>query len=518
MEVPAWAYKRHAVHGDIDENELLELEKFASDFNKEALNLSSITKNPMARDILTGTAVATAAPLIGYGAMKGIDALGNIGQARRDRKALGNILSVHPDIGDPSDPRVNMAFNTLKTMNPEFAADPLLAGPLMKQIVESRMDPMNPSSGSYVDPGQAAKLMELRNNTKKVKSSPSLSGMVGQSMTQGIPRGFDSALSRQRQLGDLAENREYSEQLYNQRQAERKKEASAFSIREMQKEAAKKKGFFAKVKRSLQVPGMDPSKLTKTELMQEKSRMLDLRRRREQAAGQAMRGMEHADTTLAAAGLGGLAAHGLGQRLGAKHLGLIGGAGAIAGGVGGYKLHKHLRDKADARAEGRLLDIRDELKSRSKVANVSDFVGNAAIPYDARRKKYVQFLNREAKSKVMSRTGGAMLGLASGALAGAIASKTPTGAKRLAAKGVSPLGAIIIGALGLTLAIQLAISIRQGNIDKAKRILKKGNIDEALAEKIMRDQQARRSMEKLEKMRVHSKLDRIESNTQFANF
>ena len=214
MEVPAWAYKRHAVNGDIDANELDELEKFASSFTtKEALS-------PFARDLLMTTGVATAAPIIGYGAMKGIDALGNIGAARREKRNLDKILAVHPDIGDASNPRVAMAYSTLKKMNPEFAGDPLLAGPLMKQIVESRMDPMNPSSGSYVDPGQAAKLMELRNNSNKVKGSPSLSNMVGQSITQALPKGFDSALNRQRQLSDLQENRAYQEGLFDTRRDE----------------------------------------------------------------------------------------------------------------------------------------------------------------------------------------------------------------------------------------------------------------------------------------------------------
>lgn len=214
MKVPAWAYKRHAVKGDIDANELMELEKFASGFTtKEALS-------PFARDVLLTTGVATAAPIIGYGAMKGIDALGNIGKARREKRNLDKILSVHPDIGEATDPRVAMAYSTLKRMNPEFADDPLLAGPLMKQIVESRMDPMNPSSGSYVDPGQAAKLMDLRNNTNRIKGSPSLSNMVGQSITQSLPKGFDSALSRQRQQEDMLENRRYQESLFDARRDE----------------------------------------------------------------------------------------------------------------------------------------------------------------------------------------------------------------------------------------------------------------------------------------------------------
>ena len=83
---------------------------------------------------------------------------------------LQRILEVHPDIGRPEDPRVQMAYQSLVKLNPSYAEDPLIAGPLLKQIVESRMDPMNPGSSSYVDAGIAKNLSEAAKTVSEIRN------------------------------------------------------------------------------------------------------------------------------------------------------------------------------------------------------------------------------------------------------------------------------------------------------------------------------------------------------------
>lgn len=123
---------------------------------------------------------AALAPVVGHLAMRGIEALTNKSEAQI-QKDLMRILQVHPDIGKITDPRVQLAYKTLVKLNPSYAEDPLIAGPLLKQIVENRLNPMNPQSGSYIDPGVAIKLTDSnKGNVNQLarEMGSSLSGAV----------------------------------------------------------------------------------------------------------------------------------------------------------------------------------------------------------------------------------------------------------------------------------------------------------------------------------------------------
>ena len=79
-----------------------------------------------------------------------------------------------------------MAYQSLTKLNPQYAEDPLIAGPLLKQIVESRMDPTNPQSASYVDPGIAKGLTDARKAIREGNPRQTFGDAVGASMGQGV--------------------------------------------------------------------------------------------------------------------------------------------------------------------------------------------------------------------------------------------------------------------------------------------------------------------------------------------
>lgn len=132
--------------------------------------------------LMSGAALA---PVVGQLASAGIKRLMQKSQAQIQQD-LKRVLEVHPEIGRPEDPRVQMAYNSLVKLNPTYAEDPLIAGPLLKQIVESRMDPTNPMSNPIVDPGIAKNLSEARKSIREGDPRDTFGGAMGQSLAQGI--------------------------------------------------------------------------------------------------------------------------------------------------------------------------------------------------------------------------------------------------------------------------------------------------------------------------------------------
>ena len=128
---------------------------------------------------------AALAPVISGLVGKGIDKMMERSPAQRQRD-LQRILEIHPDIGRPEDPRVQLAYQSLVRLNPTYAEDPLIAGPLLKQIVESRMDPTNPMSAPYVDPGMAKNLSEARKAIREGNPRNTMGDNVGASVFGGL--------------------------------------------------------------------------------------------------------------------------------------------------------------------------------------------------------------------------------------------------------------------------------------------------------------------------------------------
>lgn len=74
--------------------------------------------------------------LAATGAVAGAKALHH--KLTRGRE-LKNILEVYPDIkSDYADRDVNLAFNSIRHLNPHYAKDPLVGGTLLKQVLENR--------------------------------------------------------------------------------------------------------------------------------------------------------------------------------------------------------------------------------------------------------------------------------------------------------------------------------------------------------------------------------------------
>lgn len=148
IQVPAEAYAAYA-RGEISRSELSGLEKFASDLNKGA----AAPFDPLSpRGIATLGGLALAAPALTYaGAMvpKAIDTSINALTFNRD---LNRVVEVNPQLGSPDDPNLRMAFKTLRSVNPDYSKDPLIAGTILDMVMTNRMDPDDPTSAPRFDP------------------------------------------------------------------------------------------------------------------------------------------------------------------------------------------------------------------------------------------------------------------------------------------------------------------------------------------------------------------------------
>jgi hypothetical protein len=143
IQVPAAAYAAYA-RGDISREDIESLEKMAEDLTKTAgLNAGSVAA-------LGGLAVA--APTLAYaGAQipRGIEGGLNAVTFNRD---LNRVTQVNPQLGSPNDPNLRMAFKTLRSVNPEYSKDPLIAGTILDMVMTNRMDPDDPTSAPRFDP------------------------------------------------------------------------------------------------------------------------------------------------------------------------------------------------------------------------------------------------------------------------------------------------------------------------------------------------------------------------------
>ena len=59
---------------------------------------------------------------------------------------------MNPQLGSPNDPNLRMAFKTLRSVNPEYSKDPLIAGTILDMVMTNRMDPDDPTSAPRFDP------------------------------------------------------------------------------------------------------------------------------------------------------------------------------------------------------------------------------------------------------------------------------------------------------------------------------------------------------------------------------
>jgi hypothetical protein len=144
VRVPTEAYAAYA-RGELSHSELLGLEKMASDMSKTALNIS-----PQSLASLGGLLVA--APTLSYAGAQIPEALQSAESALMFNRDLRRVVAVNPQLGSPEDPNLRMAFKTLRSVNPEYSKDPLIAGTILDMVMTNRMDPDDPTSPPRFDP------------------------------------------------------------------------------------------------------------------------------------------------------------------------------------------------------------------------------------------------------------------------------------------------------------------------------------------------------------------------------
>lgn len=158
VQVPAAAYAAYA-RGEITERELRDLEKYASHLNKEG-GISVDPLHPKGVATLAGLALAAPAlTYVGAGVPKTIDSALDRLTFERD---LRKVLAVHPQLGSIRDENLRRAYKTLRTMNAEYARDPLIAGTLLDMVMTNRMDPDDPKSPPRFDPALLQSIQDKR--------------------------------------------------------------------------------------------------------------------------------------------------------------------------------------------------------------------------------------------------------------------------------------------------------------------------------------------------------------------
>jgi hypothetical protein len=159
VSVPAEAYAAYA-RGEISQEELSGLEKFADALNKEAaVGGGSVLSNPVA---LGGLMLA--APTLAYAGAKMPEAIDRGLGAMTFNRDFNRMLQVNPQLGSPDDPNLRMAFKTLRSTNPDYSKDPLIAGTIIDMVMTNRMDPDDPSSAPRFDPALLQQLQTKGGN------------------------------------------------------------------------------------------------------------------------------------------------------------------------------------------------------------------------------------------------------------------------------------------------------------------------------------------------------------------
>jgi hypothetical protein len=146
-QVPAAAYAAYA-RGEITEEDLRSLEKTAAALNKSAGAPGGLT----AGNIAALGGLALAAPTLAYAGAQVPQAIEGTLGAMTFNRDLRRVVEVNPQLGSPDDPNLRMAFKTLRSTNPEYSKDPLIAGTILDMVMTNRMNPDDPTSAPRYDP------------------------------------------------------------------------------------------------------------------------------------------------------------------------------------------------------------------------------------------------------------------------------------------------------------------------------------------------------------------------------
>lgn len=152
IQVPARIYKAQA-QGQVPTEKVAGLEGFANVLNKSAGGFFDAVRHG------AGAALGTAA--VGLGGAIALDKTIDALTLKRD---LANVLAVNKHLkSEFSDAEIMLAFKSIRSMNPQFSKDPLVAGHLLGTILRNR-DPMNPRLPPRVDTQLAVTLSNAGKN------------------------------------------------------------------------------------------------------------------------------------------------------------------------------------------------------------------------------------------------------------------------------------------------------------------------------------------------------------------
>ena len=168
-----------------------ELEDFnASLYGEKIAAPASSTFGRVVRTAAEGTAAQLTAGAMGLAAVAGGKALYDKATYNRDLKA---ITDVYPHLKKNPERELRLAYTSLRSLNPQFAKDPLIGGTLLGQLLRQR-DPLNPKSLRF-DPGMATDLVRNRKDTR---------GGFAEMVPEAFRAGSQSALDYESVLGDRA--------------------------------------------------------------------------------------------------------------------------------------------------------------------------------------------------------------------------------------------------------------------------------------------------------------------------
>lgn len=157
---------------------------------KVAFDIPADLKKKMFEHVMTGAAIAI--PTLAAGAlMQAGTAAARAGfEAATKGRDLQRILDVYPHLRENySAADIDLAYNSMRHMNPHVAKDPLTGGTLLGQMLRSR-DPLNPASLRF-EPDLAMNL--LRGRPQEDHSfDESLRDGVMRAMTQGASEAASS--------------------------------------------------------------------------------------------------------------------------------------------------------------------------------------------------------------------------------------------------------------------------------------------------------------------------------------
>lgn len=189
-EVPNQAYK-DAGQGRLTMEELGELESMAEFLNGGKIasvmdTLRSAASSPAGQRVGEGLALSAGlagAGLLARAVVSGAQAAQNQLTYRRD---LGRLLAIRPEIKDQYNDRdIHLAFQSMRTLSPTLAAEPLTGSTLLTQILRNR-DAHNPSAPPRMDPGVARELLGAQR-----RGDDSLARMMEGAFHTGVKSVYD---------------------------------------------------------------------------------------------------------------------------------------------------------------------------------------------------------------------------------------------------------------------------------------------------------------------------------------